>query len=211
VVFIIEILVGQAEGITLGGALCLDLCGQGVERQVGGDDLVGGQLAVVGAFGCGKPAAERHARGHCGIGGGILEGCDGGVFLHLLGANDGRSVRVIIGQREVGLEHEGGDIVHGLAIGHDGNGDYAAARVCRIGHGACLSVGRHDVGERVGLRDHRQALGDFYGAGIGAVGILGEDVCGVIGLSVGTECAERGCLAHVHVAIDVELKEISVL
>ena len=211
VIFVVEILVGEIEDVALGSAFGLNLGSDAIEREVGGDDVVGGVLAVAGAVGCLKPAAEGIAFGYGSVGSAVLEGADGGVFLHLLCTDDGLTVSVVISQRIVGLVDECGHIGHGIVVGYNGNGSHAAGLSARVGHFTHRSVLGHEVGKRVGCGYHRLLLGYLNGAGEGAVGILCEDVGCVIGLAVGCEGAERRCQAQVYVAIDVELEEVRVL
>ena len=140
--------------------------GHGIESQVA-FNLVGGMefLAAVGAV---EPAAESLALSHGHLVGTEGEGLDGLLALHFLSTDDA-AVRVVVGQRERGIQ--GRNLVgcqgadgHVGAVGHARDGQCGG--VALIVEHVNIATVVLPAGGRVGrLRGHDIALAVGHGDG----------------------------------------------
>ena len=189
VVGIIEINVGQVEGVLLAVARYFDFRLYGIEFHVAGHGI--GSLVLCSHIVLLEPSASLIAFLGSGHGFNVNAKCsDFGILLNGLGA-DGCSVETVVGQREVGLLNDVQDIVDGSCTGSHRDGHLARSLGRFIGNCADFAAGSRDIGQRIAFAYHRGSLREFHGSHeIRAVSL--EDVVGSIFRSVHLErCQDR--------------------
>ena len=207
-VFVVEILVAQIKGIACAGAFHLNVGDQCIEVKVGCHHIIGGVFAP--SLGRYSPATIGLSFGNGHIGHRMNKRSDGGIFLHEL-RTDYRTINIIIGKGKVGFEHTIDVIGDFLSIGSHHDAGHCAAVGCGISDTGNFAIVGHDVGKRVALAYHLFSLGNLYGCHHVALGIFLADVGSKILHAIDLERSKRRGLRHIHVAIDIELHEISIL
>ena len=212
----IEVFVFQVVGMTLVGLIVFDVSDQGVEVEL---LLVysSGGICLFLTIGFEEPSTKLAARGY-GDSCAVVEFVDWVAFLDSL-LGDHLVIGVVVEDSIVGFPYEVNDIGLGSSGRGEcyGDGDIAGwlaavdiAGYLFISNGANGTI-THSSGDGIGGTDHIRFLAYLYSALIVAIGIFGKKVlCGVL-LAVGGKGGERRLIASAHIAVDVELEEISIL